>query len=242
MDDVNSKNGTYNPPEPSVGDYTHAIFRAGLSTIPVIGGAAVELFAVVVTPPMESRRNEWMKMVGESISRLETESGIKPEDLQNNDAFIDAVLVASQIAVRTSQEEKIEALRNAVINSALPNPPEESLQQFFLHLIDIFTVWHLRILYLFQNPPKWAEENSHKFPDLFSGGLDAILESAYPELHANQGFYNQVWRDLFSNGLLNTESPHGMMTGHGLLQKRTTSLGDQFLSFIENKNDNVTNI
>jgi hypothetical protein len=49
---------------------------------------------------------------------------------------------ASQAALRNSQKEKLTALRNAVLNAALPNPPEESIQQMFVNFIDSLTVWH----------------------------------------------------------------------------------------------------
>lgn len=59
---------------------------------------------------------------------------------------VSIVLQATQIALRTHQTEKRMALRNAVMNAALPQAPEEGLQQMFLHFIDTFTEWHLRLL------------------------------------------------------------------------------------------------
>ena len=107
------------------------------------------------------------------------------EDLQSKDVFIDTVMHASLAALRNSQQEKIEALRNAVLNAALPNPPEESLQQIFLSLIDTFTVWHLRILHLFDNPSRWFSENGRQIPQPSPGSLSAVLIAAFPELHGN---------------------------------------------------------
>ena len=148
----------YEPPKPGKGDVVHAVVRAGLSSIPAVGGPAVELFQMVFAPPLEKRRDEWMNQVGEALRDLEQERGIRLEDLQANDVFIDTVLQATQIAFRSSQEEKRGALRNAIYNAALSNPPEQSLQQIFLDLIDSFTVWHLRILKLFDNPPQWLKK------------------------------------------------------------------------------------
>ena len=65
---------------------------------------------------------------------------------------------ASQAAIRNHQSEKREALRNAVLNAALPNAPEESIQQLFINQVDTFTVWHIRLLDLFKEPPAWFEE------------------------------------------------------------------------------------
>ena len=107
----------YSLPEPTKGDA--AIARAGLGAIPVGGAAAIELLNAIVTPPLERRRQEWMERIGNALKRLEEEKGIILEKLQNNDAFVDIALQASQTALRTSQEEKLDALKNAVLNSSL---------------------------------------------------------------------------------------------------------------------------
>ncbi|GAG19831.1 unnamed protein product, partial [marine sediment metagenome] len=94
----------YEPPKPDKGDVVHTIVRAGLSSIPAVGGAAVELFQRVFAPPLEKRRDEWMNQVGEALRALEQERGVGIDDLQANDVFIDTALQASQIAFRSSQE------------------------------------------------------------------------------------------------------------------------------------------
>jgi hypothetical protein len=93
-----------------------------------------------------------MEEVGNALQKLEAERGVQLEDLQTDETFIDTVMQASQAAMRNSQDEKRRALRNAVMNAALPNAPEQSLQELFVAFIDLFTVWHLRVLKLFQDP------------------------------------------------------------------------------------------
>jgi hypothetical protein len=58
-------------PAQSKGDMAHALAKPGLSTIPVVGGPAVELFHLLVQPPLEKRRAEWMQAVGEKLQQLE---------------------------------------------------------------------------------------------------------------------------------------------------------------------------
>jgi hypothetical protein len=224
----------YDPPQSSKSDIVYAVARAGLASIPLAGAAAVELLQILLVPPLEQRRNAWMNEVGHALRDLEAQRGIKLEDLQANDVFLDSALQASQIALRNSQEEKRTALRNAVVNAALPQPPDQSLQQMFFSFIDVFTIWHLKILKLFDNPQAWAQANNHRFPDLYMGGLNAILTSAFPDLE--RSFYDQIWRDLYLRGLVNTESLHAMMTAQGLFAKRTSDIGSQFLGFIESPN------
>jgi hypothetical protein len=213
----------FSVPKKTSGDTTHAIAKAGLSAIPVAGGPAVELFQYVIQPPLEKRRDRWMAEVGEKLKELEA-NGLKLEDLQGSEQFLSAVMHASQVALRTHQETKRRALRNAILNVATGQAPDETLQHLFLEFVDAFTELHLRILKLFQAPTPP--------PSMSMGGLSNVLEHNMPELRGHQELYKQLWRDLFSRGLVTTDGLSGTMTASGLAAKRTTQMGDQFLKFI----------
>ncbi|MGN6237055.1 hypothetical protein [Dyella sp.] len=77
------------PPIHSKGDLVHAATKAGLSAIPVLGGPAAEFFQLVIQPPLERRRVEWMAAIGEKLQKLEDE-GLKLEQLTENEEFITA--------------------------------------------------------------------------------------------------------------------------------------------------------
>jgi hypothetical protein len=194
-----------------------------LSAIPVVGGAAVELFQYVVQPPLERRRGDWMEAVGQKLTELE-KRGVDIDALQNNERFISTVMHASQLALRTHRKEKLEALRNMIANAATGQSPDEALEHMFLDFVDSLSDLHIRILRLFQAPtPR---------PNMSMGGLSDVLEYSMPELRGRRDVYDQFWRDLYSRGLVNTDGLHTTMSGSGLGQKRTTGLGDQFLKFI----------
>jgi len=142
----------YEVPSTKAADIAHLVTRSGLGAIPFAGAAAIELLNIVVTPSLEKRRNDWMEEVGEGLRNLEEQMGVVLEELHDNDSFIDAALEATTLAIRNSEQEKIEALKNAVLNTALPNPVEKSLQVMFFSWIDTFTVWHIKLLTLFHNP------------------------------------------------------------------------------------------
>ena len=220
-------------PEKSTGDYVHTFVKAGLGSIPIAGAAAAELFAAIVTPPLEKRRNKWMNDIGEQLRELEIDKQIDLSTLSDNDIFITTVMHASQIAVRNHSLEKIKALENAISNAALPNPPEESKELLFLHYIDIFTVWHLRILHLFQNSQNWFILNQKKPPEFsFTSSYEQVLLSAYPELENNRSLYDIIDRELNEAGFFSDGGIHSMMSSSGAYQKRTTEFGDEFLKFI----------
>jgi len=229
MDDENK----YRPPKPSAGDAAHAIVRAGLSNIPYVGVAASELLSAIVIPPLERRRNEWMKEIGEALRKVEAQKGIALEALQEKEEFIDVVIEATQIAIKATKQEKREALKNAILNSALPNSLEESLQKMFLSFIDTLTVWHLRLLDLFNDPPAYIKKHNLQFGSISMGAMSLLVENAFPELQGRRNVYDLIWKDLYSRALVNTDGLHTMMTRSGILAKRTTEIGELFLGYIK---------
>jgi len=215
------------PPQSSDGDALHAVGRVVAGLVP----AGAELFSMVIQPPIERRRDEWMREVSERIRRLEEKHGVDVDSLRDNDAFVDAVLHASTIAMRNSHSEKRQALLNAIMNTALPQSPDESERHMFMNLVDEFTVWHLRLLSLFKSPIDWLERHKKKYPDAM-GSLSNIVEAAYPELIGRRDFYDQIWREVNTRGLTKTESLHGMMTAQGIAANRVSTRGEVFLRFI----------
>jgi len=217
----------YEVPDEGRGETVLPLVKAGLSVLPIIGGPASEILSLLVQPLLEQRRTQWMHQVSEGLRELE-KTGLKLEGLADNEQFVSVTIQASQIALRTHLEEKRQALSNAILNVARAQAPDESLQLMFLNFVDLFTEWHIRLLRLFQSPPQNA--------GIVAGALNHVLEQSYPELRGRREFYDSVWKDLFIRGLTGTESLHVMMTGVGLTQKRTTGLGESFLSFISGPN------
>jgi len=143
------------PPQRLKSDWKHALVRAGIAAVPWVGSPAVEILSQVLTPPIEERRNEWLKGLAEAILRLEGKvEAFKVEALRDNAVFVTAFLQASQVAVRSHQREKLEALRNAVLNVALGNMPDQDqdLQMMFISWIEVFTPTHLQVLRIFGAP------------------------------------------------------------------------------------------
>jgi hypothetical protein len=221
------------PPQATRVDTVLAFVRAGVSLIPGVGSPAVELMTLVVTPPIEKRRNEWMEEVADKLCQLQEEEKLRIEDLPSNDAFIDTVLHATQAAVRTTSECKRTALRNAVLNSALPHPPDETKRQIFIRLVDECTEWHLRILDVMHDPVVWFTSRNRAVPQFhFTGSLERLLHEAYPEAKQQGDLLNLIAKDLHSRGLLGPAGLRGMMSAQGATDRQTTALGTEFLDFI----------
>jgi hypothetical protein len=219
------------PPKSQTGDYVHAAIKAAISAVPVLGSPAAELFAVVISPPLTKRRDEWLSALAEGLEDLRQKVvGFSIEALADNEAFVSATLQATQIALRTHQREKLNALRNAVLNVAAGKAPDDDLQIMFLNYVDNFTTWHIRILAFFQSPERHLA--TKQTPRYTAGAPATLLEAMFDDLRNNRSFYDQVVKDLNAAGLLTLNSLHVMMTGPGMFEKRTTTTADRFLAFI----------
>jgi len=171
-----------------------------------------------------------MELVAVKLTELE-EKGLDLEALQGNEQFISVVMQATTLAMRTHQQEKLEALRNAVINVAMGQGPDDARQHFFLECVGSLSELQLRILKFFQSPPPISVA--------IGGALSQVLEQHMPELVGQRYLYDQLWKDLHAKGLTNTGDLHSMMSNNGLREKRTSDLGDMFLGFIADRHAHV---
>jgi len=132
-------------PEETVADLVIRLCRAGVNLIP--GGGAVTELASILKVPSERRRDEWLETLWERLARLEKRlGGFDIKRLADNQQFVTAVLRATPIAVRTHKAEKLEALRNAVLNVAAGSAPEDDIQAMFLDAVDSLTASHVQFL------------------------------------------------------------------------------------------------
>ncbi len=142
------------------------------------------------------------------------------------------VLQATQAALRSSQQEKLDALRNAVLNAALPNAPSAELQQLFIRFVDELTVWHLRVLTHFHDPSVTFRERG-----LGEGYYNPVhsFEQVFPELFADgrQDLLTNIWQDLLIRGLVAEGTAFTHRLSQGMWSSKLSSrLGDEFLAYV----------
>lgn len=221
-------------PKSSAGDAVHTTARVALSMIPVVGGAAKEIFNAIVVPPLAKRQAEWLESMAAKLREVEQQiEGFKIENLSSNENFVSIVTYATFLAIRNHQEEKLEALQNAVLNTALSSLVEEDLQHIFLNYIDELTPWHLKVLKFLDCPEEWVKQNKIPISNYTKGGASAVLYDAFPELKKNRDFAKQLIRDLSVRGLASDWDSMNVMTSrYGMFASRTTSIGKQFLEFV----------
>ena len=215
-------------PTPSAADVAHALVKGVLAEVPGIGGPLAEMFQTFFGPPIEKRREDWMRRVATVLTTL-LAKGLTVESLQNDDRFISAVVQTTLIAQRTHQQDKLNALRNALINIGIGQDADEALHSVFLSYVDAFTVWHLKLLAFFQTTPDSRVEFE----------ATEVLLQTFPELKDRPELVDAIVSDLTSRDLLNLGNMSGSsrIVGRMLTPKHTTPLGDRFLKFIADPAD-----
>jgi hypothetical protein len=222
----------------SRGDYLHTSIKAVASMVPCLGGPVAEFFSLVISAPLEKRRDEWLIRIYNGLKNLESiVDGFKIEKLRDNEQFISTLLYATTIAMRTHREEKLEALKNTVLNSTLSQSIDDNIHLIFLNLIDRFTPLHLMMLDFFKDPRKFGENRGIRYTNWNIGGISSIIDEAFPELKGKDKFYEQIVMDLSTCGLIqHIENPNKFlnttMTSPGMFGSRITEMGKNFLNYV----------
>lgn len=217
---------------PTKEDANHVLLKVSTSLIPGIG----EILNYIFEDPAMKRRDDWIQSLADRIETLE-KSNITLDDLKNNENFISAVFYASSIAVKTHSVDKHKRLLNALTNTALSTSIDESKQTIFLNLINEFTDLHALVLEFFHNPEEKITQLENSFNTKFRGGsFMQLLKEYYKDKHFDEEILELVVNSLYSNKLItiNNQNITTNMTRDGLLTKRTTATGDEFINFITN--------
>ncbi len=241
------------PPEQRVSDRVHEVARvatAGVAgLIAAAGGVGPALLAaggqmlveLFFQEPMKQRWEDWSKRVASAVeealeSRSDADLARLIDELAADESFVTTVQEATLVAVRTHQEEKLDALRNAVLSSALPNAPEMDLRSIYLRLVDDLSPTHLRILSILADPFGSIEE---------AGGLgnlsrraskvsvESLVRAALPTLEP--GEWRVFGQQLATEGLLTADTLVGSWSWPEAFNPRVSGHGRQFLRFIEGR-------
>lgn len=205
-------------------DTIEIVGKTALSTIPIGGALATSVYDAVKDNSLSKRRKMWENTIEERISKLENSL----EDFSDSESFATALIKSTELAMKTASKEKMNYLANAVVNSFKLNLEEEKLI-IFMDLLDKYTISHIKILHFFYNPQKFCDANSSSY---MAGSPTTILFQVYPEL--DNEIFKKIYNDLYVDGMVNlkTDNLNTTMTGSGMVAKRSTTLGDEFLMFI----------
>ena len=218
------------PEETEATQATKAMAEIVLSFVPSIGGALQTIFAKTAARKLEERRAFWLNYLASLLQQLQDRVAAL-EDLPNDPLFMDALVTSVRIADRTSREEKLDLLRNAVVNSVMRGAPDADLQMVFFRWIDEFTVSHLQLLILANSPTDWYK--SHDIPMVSDSTTvrQEMVERAMPWFAGKREVIEVVERDLIQANLIHS----GILvpfTGDVIYESLTTEVGKRFVAFI----------
>lgn len=196
-----------------------------LSTIPVGGTLITCIWDSIKAQSANRRMDDWKSQIEDKLRNLD----VSLEDIGNNELFTSAMMKATDIALKTAEDEKRQYLANAVRNS-IEAKIEESVMMIYLDLLDKYTVWHIRILNLFFNPKTFPQVD---VSNIMMGSASIVVEQIYPEIAKEKSLLDKIVKDLQNDGMMTEGSyMHAGMTPNGIVASRTTDLGNSFLHFI----------
>ncbi len=246
MSDIDDDLDKYKPPVEGAGDKTLAIGRNLVSPIAEIfvpgSSGPIAILVDFIKDPYARRHQQWMENISIGLGKLERRNIL--DDLKTNDEFHSVLIQATLAALRTHQEEKITALRNAVVNTAAGIDISSDLKQLFVRYVDELTPSHITLLrFLSENETKLAQTES--FEILFRA---FVSENSQPTIERDQfrllceDLKARVlvrispnvndFDDIYDAVLLESERS-GNATDIPLI--RVTDMGRQLLSFVTSR-------
>lgn len=218
-------------PQANMKDHTHTTARAIISAIPLVGSPAVEFFNSLIAPPLQKRRDKWFQDIADRLAKLESAGSFNVEDLGKSEVFVSTLMQASTIAIRNHRKEKLDALRNAILNTATGRSPGDTQREMFLGLVDMLTTDHIRILRaLCEHQQSLKKDN---FWEDSIQGLTNIALSKVPDLPQEDATPEIIVGDLCRRGLLNWHGEAGNPSFQHWDKSILVPFTQQFLKFIE---------
>ena len=220
------------PKSSPVEDFQSGLVKGGLGALPFVGSLLAEQFGNILALPLAQRKDDWLESIARRVLALE-ENGLKTEDLGKNPEFVSTIFQATQIAISTHQSDKLEALRNAVLNTALDSTAhDDNHRAAFLGIVDRLTPAHLQILRKLAIPANYSAWTQPKpFGKLNDrhGPIEWVRDHIPTLTKEDDSFIRLLIDDLRRSGLilLKADDPY---IPRELDWK--TPLGREFLKFI----------
>lgn len=212
-----------------IGEHVFNIFTAALASVP-IGASFASLLKDYIPDARFKRIDRFAKQVAEDLKRL---SDKIDADYITKDEFAYMFEQSFRGVAQNYQEEKIEAFRAILLNSAIRKDVIQEEKEFFLSLVNNLSVVHIRILKFLANPEDYISEQGIN-RDSIQGGFRDIFRTLMPELETM--IVESAFGDLYQLGFTTTDktifhtstSQSGMQLVGG---SRAEELGRRFIEF-----------
>jgi hypothetical protein len=216
--------------ETPAGQLAKVNLLAVLELVPMVGGTFATLTNELIPDWKLRRLNRFVAALSIDLEDLKDRISL---DYLKKEEFGYLFEKTFRAVSANYQAEKLDALRNLLLNSMLRTDMKQDLKEYLLHLTESLGVLHMRFLVLLRDPSEYYS-NKH-LPDNPYGSMMTELHKCFPEL--TDGAIHAVWNDLYNCGILNTESK---VLGIGaassprcqVLNGRLSDFGKLFLSFV----------
>lgn len=199
--------------------------------VPLLGPPVQAFIGKFVQAPLEARRERWFGSIGEGLREVQDRlDGFHPSRLTENEEFISAVAQATRAAMATHYAEKLEALRNVVLNTAVGMTVDEVTRGAFMAHLEQFSTLHLRLMRILREPVS--------APEIEAIGGGKLMEPLVPALvralngTAEPDVLNVVIQDLMGARLVSNPVDQNLTTDP-MTSRCVTPIGLAFLRFIE---------
>lgn len=197
-----------------------------VAAVPFVGGPLQTLIGAVLTPSIDKRRDQWLQEVDLLLRRIQGVLG-SLDRLRDDDLFVTAVVEATRIALGTHLEEKIELLRNSLLNLALDPERDDFMAMRLLRFVEELSPEHFVYLewacdpdaYRLRVPPA-RPLTPHVRYELFEEdlGLSAqVLRIVYSDLESRGLAQHTMNTNMLDNPHLTEQPPPIAELGRQLL-------------------------
>jgi len=204
------------------------IIKAGLSAAPFVGAIA-SLMSDYIPTSRAKRLEEFTEQIAKDLLRLQDSVDAK---YLNTSDFAFMFEKSFRAVAEYPQNEKLQAFRGILVNSAINKDLAEEEKEYFLNLAMNLSTLHIRILKFMASPEKYLDETGILKKNIH-GGFSEFFPVAIPgiRLEVIRSAFDELNRFGFTN---TSDSIFGTMTarqGLDLLRGRVTELGNRFIQF-----------
>ena len=207
-----------------VKDVVEGVAKSVISTVPFVNNFT-QIVETVKGNVLQRRYEKWQELVEQRLSELSQENLSK---LGNSECFATTLIKTTEFASKTNSK-KMEYLANAVKYFA-ENEIDEDTLIIMLNCIDRYTLSHTLVLKYLENPALFSDGK-----DYMCGGVFTYFDNHYPDF--NSQLRTIILQDLYRDGLVAIDSD-ATMSRSGMEAKRTTNLGDLFITIFGIENGN----
>ena len=191
---MNTKQDKLKPPKKDLANLTHDSFKQFLKLS--TANIANPLIDFVLPSFHQKEIEKWRQEVYNRIIDLEKRHNhVTIENLRNNTEFTTLLIECVQIANKTSQAQKLDMLRNGLINSIFEEI-DINLKYYFFRLLDILTINHIILLDYFDN----YQEGLHLLTTYEF--IYKTIKKHFEDFHFKKHDLKLYLKTLESNGLI----------------------------------------